>query len=113
MRTILAACILSIPLASAAASTVAEGARATPGFHQRLYERYCDKLRESPEAYVRFVKRMQPLHGYTFEDFAPARPGDEVRANCGVGPERIAAVHRSLREAPAAAAARQDAHAQP
>ena len=66
------------------------------GFHARLYERYCDKLRESPQAYVRFVKRLQPIYGYTFEDFAPARPGAEVRADCGVSPERVAAMYREL-----------------
>jgi hypothetical protein len=107
MKAFLLVFAFSAPLAALAQVPAGSAApESGAGFHARLYERYCAKLRESPEAYVRFVKRMQPLHGYTFEDFAPARAGDEVRANCGVGPERIAAVHRSLREAPDAAAAR-------
>lgn len=82
-----------LPLAAAADST----APAASGFHERLYARYCEKLRESPEAYVRFVKRMMPIHGYDYADFAPAHPGDPVRADCKVSPQRIAEVHEKTR----------------
>jgi hypothetical protein len=92
----IAALLTALPLAALAAPAANDGA--SPGFHQRLFERYCGKLRESPEAYVGFVKRMMPLHGYTFSDFAPARPGDAVLADCHVGPQRVAEVNRLLQE---------------
>jgi hypothetical protein len=93
MKAFLIALALAAPFAAAGEATASKG---EAGFHARLYERYCQSLRESPEAYVRFVKRMQPIHGYTYEEFAPAKPGAAVRADCGVSPERIAAVHREL-----------------
>lgn len=95
MKAILIALALAAPMAAGAQAS-ANATRNEAGFHARLYERYCDKLRESPQAYVRFVKRLQPIYGYTFEDFAPARPGAEVRADCGVSPERVAAMYREL-----------------
>jgi hypothetical protein len=88
----IAAAILALPLAAAAADTPATD----KGFHERLYQRYCDKLRESPEAYVQFVKRMKPIHGYDFREFAPAQPGDPVRADCKVSPARLAEVNEKI-----------------
>ena len=88
----IAAALIALPLAAAAAEAPAP----EKGFHERLYERYCDKLRESPEAYVRFVKRMKPIHGYDFREFAPAQPGDPVRADCKVSPARLAAVNEKI-----------------
>ena len=54
---------------SAALATRAEA----PGFHEKMYQRYCAKLKEGPEAYSAFVKRMATVTGYTFTEFAPAR----------------------------------------
>ena len=94
-RALLVAAMLIVPTAAVAQS--APAARDQPNFHARLYERYCDKLRESPQAYVQFVKRMQPVHGYTFTDFAPDRYGDPVKADCRVAAERMAARQRELK----------------
>jgi hypothetical protein len=38
------------------------------------------------------------VHGYTYSDFAPENPGDPVKADCKVAPERVAAVHRELKQ---------------
>jgi hypothetical protein len=65
----------------AVAASLATGV-ATPGFHARLYQRYCDKLREGPEAYAAFVKRMASVTGYTFTEFAPQQATDPVRHQC-------------------------------
>jgi hypothetical protein len=97
----IAALLAAVPLAALAAPDAAPA-----GFHERLYERYCEKLRESPEAYVSFVKRMMPLHGYTFAEFVPAKPGDNVRADCRAGAQRLAEVRRLVAEQGPAEAAR-------
>ena len=103
MKDFLLVFALAAPLAAVAQAPASNN---EAGFHARLYERYCAKLRESPEAYVSFVKRMQPIHGYSFEEFAPAKPGAAVRADCGVSPERVAAVHRGAQKPAVGAAAR-------
>ena len=95
MKALLIAAALILPATALAQSAAAPREEAT--FHARLYERYCDKLRESPVAYVQFVRRLQPVYGYTYTDFAPERRGDPVRADCGVSPERLAEVSRKLR----------------
>ena len=94
MKTLLIAVALAVPAVALAQAPAAT--RDEAGFHARLYERYCEKLRESPEAYVQFVRRMQPVHGLTYADFAPQEPGAPVRADCRVAPERMAAVHATL-----------------
>ena len=82
MKTALAALVLAaLSIPSALAQTSGTTASA-PGFHAQLYQRYCEKLREGPGAYIAFVKRLKTVHGYTFEDFAPREPTDEVRAVC-------------------------------
>jgi hypothetical protein len=93
MRKTLLALTLAAPFAAAA-----QPASGTPerGFTAHLQERYCDKLRESPEAYVRFVRRLAPIHGYTYADFAPSYPGAPVKADCRVNGARIAAVWKLL-----------------
>ena len=91
MRTALA--VLAIALAPAALADTTQPvqavaasipAQAVPGqgFHERMYARYCDKLREGPEAYAAFVKRMSTVTGYTFTDFAPSQATDPVRQQC-------------------------------
>ena len=83
MKTALAALVLAaLPAAGFAQSSATKSRAAEPGFHAQLYQRYCDKLREGPEAYVAFVKRLKNLYGYSFEEFAPREPTDEVRAVC-------------------------------
>ena len=95
MKTLLIAAALLVPAAALAQNNTVT--RDDGNFHARLYDRYCEKLREGPAAYVLFVKRLQPVHGLTFTDFAPANPGDPVKADCKVAPERVAAVHRELK----------------
>ena len=96
MKTFLLVAALALP-ATALAETPA-ASRDGDNFRARLYERYCDKLRDSPQAYVLFVRRLQPVYGYTFTDFAPENRGDPVVADCKVAPERVAAVNRELRK---------------
>lgn len=98
MRIIVIAALVAMPLAVHAqqkASSAPEGR----GFHQRVYERYCAKLREGPQEYVQFVHRMKTVHGYNVNDFAPEYRGARVLADCGVSPERVAAVYRLLERA--------------
>jgi len=96
MKALIVALALAVPATAVAQSTPA---RADMSFHVRLYERYCDKLRESATAYVQFVRAKQTIYGYTYSDFAPNNPGDAVRYDCKVPAERVAAVHRELRVA--------------
>jgi len=98
MKTVVLAIAAALPLAAVAAVAASDAASEPSGFHARLYQRYCDKLREGPEAYVQFVRRLQPVHGLTYSDFAPERRGDPVVADCRVVPERAAAVHQLLRK---------------
>ena len=97
MRTIVIAALLAMPLV-VSAQQQKPAPREDRGFHQRLYERYCDKLREGPQEYVQFVHRMKTIHGLRIEDFAPEYRGAPVVADCGVSRERVAAVYRLLRE---------------
>lgn len=87
---------LATPAAFAAPST--PGA-ADAGFRSALYGRYCGKLREGAVEYVQFVRRLLPIYGYTYTDFAPAYPGAEVKADCRVDAARVAEVHALLRAA--------------
>lgn len=98
MKALLLAVALALPAAAVAAQP-APAPRDDANFHAKLFARYCDKLREGPEAYVLFVKRLKPIHGYTYYDFAPLNPGDEVKAECKVTWERVAAVHKYLQVA--------------
>lgn len=93
MKTLLIAVALAVPAAALAQAPTPSG-EAT--FRERLYERYCEKLRESPQAYVLFVRRLMPVHGFTYSDFARLEPGAPVLADCRVSPERVAAVHAAL-----------------
>ena len=93
MKALLLAVALALPAVATAQTALA---REDAGFHSRLYQRYCDKLRESPQAYVQFVRRLQPVYGYTYWDFAPEQPGAVVKADCKVAPERVAALQRML-----------------
>ena len=90
--------LLAATLALSFAAGAALGAPAAPErtFHANLYQRYCDRLAESPLAYVQFVRRLKPVHGFTYTDFAPEYPGAPVKADCKVSRERVAAVHRLL-----------------
>lgn len=94
MKAVLIAVALALP--AAALAQTANTSRDERGFRERLYERYCERLRESPEAYVQFVRRLKPVYGFTYTDFAPAEPGAPVLAECRTSPERVAAVHAAL-----------------
>ena len=89
---LIAAMLIALP---AAAGNGGSALSPDATFRERLYERYCEKLRESPEAYVQFVRRLKPVHGFTYSDFAP-EPGMTPRADCRVAPARVAAVYRVL-----------------
>src|SRR3954468_1854988 len=89
---------LSILTGSLLAPGPEKQARAT-NFHTQLSERYCTKLREGAEPYVRFVKRLAPIYGYTFWDFAPAYPGAPVVADCNVPQQRVAELRHHLQVA--------------
>ena len=95
MKMLIAAVLTALPAVALAQSAPAP--HEEQSFRTRLYERYCEKLRESPVAFVQFVRAKQFIYGYTYTDFAPANPGDPVRADCKVPADRIAAVHRELR----------------
>jgi|ERR1043165_5801565 hypothetical protein len=96
MKALLIAAALLLPAAALAQTPAAP--RDEANFHSKLYDRYCEKLRESPIAYVQFVNRMKPLYGYTHTDFAPQAPGDPVKADCKVAPERVAAVYQEIKK---------------
>jgi hypothetical protein len=79
MRLVLAALTLALaPVALAGPAQAVEGS----GYHQKMYQRYCDKLKEGPEAYAAFVKRMYTVTGYTYSDFAAIDPSVRLRAEC-------------------------------
>jgi hypothetical protein len=78
--TALADAVTTQPIS--AATTVFVTTPAETGHMARLYQRYCDKLREGPEAYAAFVKRMNTITGYTFTEFQPSSPFDTVRYQC-------------------------------
>ena len=73
---------MRIALAALALSLAPAALADTSGFHERMYQRYCDKLKQSPEAYAAFVKRMKTVTGYTFSDFVQLEPNAPVRADC-------------------------------
>jgi hypothetical protein len=81
MRAILIAVFLAVSVPAAARDTPDRDGR---GFHARLYERYCEKLREGSQAYALFVRRMNTVYGYTYTDFLPATPGGRAKADCRV-----------------------------
>jgi hypothetical protein len=100
MNKSLLAVLLSASLATPAAlAAPAAKASAEPGLRTTLHARYCDKLREGALEYVLFVRRLAPIHGYTYTDFAPAYPGAPVKADCRVDAARVAEVHALLRAA--------------
>ena len=93
------AAVFVLALVLACPSITAAAPAAERSFTTHLQQRYCDKLRQSPEAYVQFVRRLAPIHGYTYTDFAPAYAGAPVKADCRVSGERVAAVQRLLQAA--------------
>ena len=92
MKALLIVVAMALPAVAAETPAPATG---EPTFRARLYERYCDKLRESPVAYVQFVRRLKPVHGFTYTDFAPP-PGVPAVADCKVSAERLAAVSQAI-----------------
>ena len=105
MKTPLTA--LALALAILTGSLLAAGAEEAARhatFDSSVKARYCDKLREGALPYVLFVRRLKPIHGYTYEDFAPAWPGAPVKADCKVPASRIAEVREQIRLAEQSAA---------
>jgi hypothetical protein len=100
MNKSLLAVLLSASLAAPAAfAAPAAKSTAEPAFRNALHARYCGKLREGALEYVLFVRRLAPIYGYTFSDFAPAYPGAPVAADCRVDAARVAEVQALLRAA--------------
>jgi hypothetical protein len=69
-------------LPTQAAVSAAASSNASLTHRGQVLARYCDKLREGPEEYARFVRRMATVYGYTYADFAPEKQGDDVKAQC-------------------------------
>jgi len=84
------ALVLAFALPAAALAGETAPAPSGPGFHQKLFARYCEALRESPERYARLVQRLHTVYGYTYEDFARRVEGAPVVAECAVPAERVA-----------------------
>ena len=100
MKKSLLAALLSASLASPAVLAAQPAAAAAePSFRDALHARYCERLQKSPLEYVLFVRRLAPIYGYTYTDFAPEYPGAPVKADCRVDARRVAEVHALLRAA--------------
>ena len=101
MKTpIIALALAASILAGSVLASAAEDARARgTSLESQVKARYCDKLREGALPYVHFVRRLKPIYGYTYADFAPDYPGAPVKADCGVAPARIAEVRQWLQVA--------------
>jgi len=92
---------LSILAGSVIASAAEEARDRGVSFETHVKARYCDKLREGAQPYVHFVRRLQPIYGYTYFDFAQEYPGAPVKADCHVGAARVAEVRAMLQVAQA------------
>jgi uncharacterized protein YfaQ (DUF2300 family) len=90
--------LLAAACVAGSCDAIAQSQRDDVTFHTRTIERYCEKLRESAPAYVQLVRRLAPIHGYTYYDFAPAYPGAPVKADCRATPERVAEVRATLHD---------------
>ena len=90
--------VLALACIAGSCGAIAQPSSEPATLHSRTVERYCEKLREGPREYVLFVRRLAPIHGYTYTDFVPAYPGAPLEADCRVPQERVAAVLRLLRE---------------
>lgn len=88
MKAFIAAVALTLPFAAAAQSAAKD---AEPGHQARLYQRYCDKLRESPEAYAHFVHRMRLVTGLVATDFASHDGTAPAIATCRENAQKLAA----------------------
>lgn len=86
-NVLMIALALALP-ATAAAQSAAAPAR-EPTYQESVNERYCAKLRESPQAYVQFIRAKRTVHNYTHTDYAPRNPGDPVRADCKLPAARV------------------------
>jgi hypothetical protein len=95
MKAILAALALATSFTAAAqvASTKQEA-----GHRAQLYERYCEKLREGPEAYGRFVNRMRLVTGFTATDFATYDGSAPGIADCRESARKLAAAQPVAKE---------------
>jgi hypothetical protein len=92
-----------VPLALGLAATAALAQAPSPaasergvasGYQARLVERYCEKLREGPEAYTAFVRRMALVTGYTYGDFADLGTGTPPKADCRTTADHLAQAKR-------------------
>ena len=92
---------LSILAGSVLASAAEEARERGISLESHVKARYCEKLREGAEPYVLFVRRLKPIYGYTYTDFAPEYPGAPVKADCGVAQARLAEVRSLLQVAKA------------
>jgi hypothetical protein len=95
MKAFLTALALATPFTAVAqtASTKQE-----PGHQARLYERYCEKLREAPRAYGQFVNRMRLVTGFTATDFATYDGSAPGIAACPENAQKLAAAQPQAKE---------------
>jgi hypothetical protein len=95
MKAILAALALATSFTAAAqmASTKQE-----TGHQARLYERYCEKLREGPQAYGQFVNRMRTVTGFIATDFASYDGSAPGIATCKENARKLAAAQVAATE---------------
>jgi hypothetical protein len=95
MKAILAVLALATSFTAAAqtASTKQES-----GDQVRLYERYCEKLREGPHAYGQFVNRMRLVTGFTATDFSSYDGSAPGMSACRERAQKLAAPQLPERE---------------
>jgi hypothetical protein len=95
MKEILVALTLATSLTAAAQTA---SMQQEPGHTARLHERYCEKLREGPEAYGQFVNRMRLVTGFTYSDFASYDGAEPAIASCKEKARKLAAAQPVLAE---------------
>ena len=81
--------MFAIALAVPAVAVAQTNASRELTFRENVQARYCEKLREGPEAYAQFVHAMRIVHGYTYTDFASFAPGDTVKVDCKQVMQRV------------------------
>ena len=69
-----------------------------PGHQAQLYERYCEKLREGPEAYGQFVHRMRLVTGFAATDFATYDGSEPGIAACREKARKLAALQPEAKD---------------
>jgi hypothetical protein len=96
MKAFLVALAIATPFTAVAQTTATMKQEA--GHQARLHERYCEKLREAPQAYGRFVNRMRLVTGFTATDFATYDGSAPGIAACRENARKLAAAQPQAKE---------------